>query len=181
MKNFLADKLDLFSSKPELKVQGNSKFRTKFGIVVGIISIILLITIYIFYILQCVLRKEKIVTYNEKRNITPRIALNNNKISLSIFDGFGRDYPDQDRLLSLSARYWKSNFLDIPRMDIDYIKNEENLGKIIDIPLKKCNKFSDQKFSKEFAQLNFLKPNSVCLELDGFKEDIFGRYGSLSK
>jgi hypothetical protein len=66
------------------------------------------------------------------------------------------------------------------RMDLDYITSEK-LGKVIDIPLKKCNKFSDKSFLDEFTKLAYLKPKTVCLELDNFKEDIFGRYGSLTK
>ena len=177
---FLAEKLDLFSPKPELKVEGKSKFGTKFGVLMGLISITILISIYVFYIYEWLSRNKINVTFNRKRNLTPKIILNKKKISLSVFDGYGIDYPEQDRLFSISAKYWKTKFIDKSSMDSSYMSDVE-YGKITEIPLKKCNKFKDDSFSIAFTQLNFLKPNSVCLELDDFEEDLFGRYGSLDK
>lgn len=177
---FLAEKLDLFSPKPELKVEGKPKFRTKFGVFMGTISIVILIVIYIFYLFECLSRTKLNVSYNEKTNMKPIIPLKNKKISFSLFHGFGEEFHEQERLISLSARYLKTTFIDISKENSEYFENP-NLGEIIDIPLKKCNKFIDDSFSNAFSQISLFKPNTVCLELDNFKEDIFGTYGSLDK
>ena len=178
MKSFI-NKFDLYSPKPEIKVDGNPKFTTKFGIFVGISSIIILACIYTFYIYDFLTRQRYTITYNEK-NIIPQINLNNNKFSLSVFDGYGKDFPEENRLFSISARYQKTSLKDISKMDEDYLKNAD-LGKIIDLPLKKCNKFKDENLKEYFNLINLLKPNSLCLELDDFDQNLFGRYGSVDK
>lgn len=180
MLKFLAEKIDLYSNKPEFKVEGNPRFRTKFGILIGLISIIMLTSIYAFYLYECLFKSNINVSYNEKRNSKPIIPLKNMKIAISLFRGFLEEFPEQDRLVSIYARHLKSSLVDTSKMDSEYLNNI-TYGNIVEIPLKKCTKFLDESFSIFFAQISLFKPNTVCLELDNFEEDLFGRFGSIDK
>lgn len=177
---FLSDKIDLFSPKPELKIFGNPRFKTKLGVFIGSLFIISILAIYCFYLYECIGRISKVVIYNEKGNARPEISLNKKKFSFTVMDAFGKDFPEQDRLFSISAKYWKTDFVNVSKLNFEYLQNN-NFGQIIDIPTKKCDKFVDKNFYDIFYELNLFKPKSVCIELDDFHEKLFGRYGSLEK
>lgn len=179
MKNLL-EKLDFFSPKPEIKVNGNTRFRTSFGIITGICFLCVLLSIYSIYLYNCFYRFKKIVTYNEKRDSNPRVPLNKMKFSITLMDGYGREYSDHEKIFEISAKFWESKLVDPSKVNLEYVDNFE-YGKIDNIPLKKCNEFQDKNFIDSFSNLAKLKKTTKCLELDNFQKDLFGRYGSLDK
>lgn len=168
--------LDFFSPKPEVKFQGKSRFKNIFGVGVGFFSIIMLLSIYGFYIYETIARTKFQLHFTQKSDIKPIISLKNKKMALSIFNRFGKNFEEQDRIVKIMVKFWTVKYPEISDTNKDYI-NDNLHGDFVDVPMRDCNDIMDRNFSSTFEQLTLMRPNTKCIDMDNFKEKIYGRFG----
>ncbi len=172
---------DILSVTPEIKVNGNSRFVTKFGILTSFLCIFVII-IFIFFTFIDVLSRSKFsVVYNLDNREIPILSFYQSQIAILLTDPFGKEIEEFDRYFTFAAKYAKIN---IPtnytsETSEEYINNMKPTGEILDIPIKSCKNMVFNKFSNFFMTFANSYKSGLCADLSNFKENLFGKYGSL--
>lgn len=158
---------DLFSQTPSLKINGNNRLKTNFGAVIGIFSIIILITGISFILSEYFLNLSLNVYSYVDNSKDPDIDISKLKMSFLITDLMGREFEEPERLFSIEAKHWDFFIPEDGNKTRQAIKIQ-NLKKI------KCNEYvnndlMDSKFEK-FSKLH----NVTCLDFKSLGKNLKG-------
>ena len=164
--------LDQFSTTPGLKINGQKKYYTNFGLIISFITIVTIFALSIYYSFICLTRKYYKILERMDNNIIPNSKIFENKISFTIIDPVGNEYEDPDRLFTIDAKFWELN----PSSKEDNIVNPPIIS---EIPLTNCTIYENPPFEIDFQRLNKLYPTSKCLDFSKLKTNLYGKYASL--
>jgi len=181
IKNELLKNLDLLSCAPEIKINGNSRFTTKFGIITSLLSLIIILIFAVSTIINVLSRKKLTVVYNLDNRETPIININSTQPALLILDAMGGEIENFDRYYSIMVKYLK---VEIPNNysennSTEYIKNIKPKGYIYDVPIINCKKMKFSKFQLFYTNLAKVYSSGFCIDFSNFNYTLFGKYGSL--
>lgn len=87
--------LDLYNKDFPLRIFGKERYTTKAGSVLGMISIIAIISFSLFFLLELFARKTLMVVYNKNSNILPFVDLTNALFMVAVTDKTGKLLPLQ--------------------------------------------------------------------------------------
>ena len=165
--------LDQFSQTPGLKIKGEKKYFTNFGLIISFITIVAMLALSIYFTFICFNRKNYKILERMDNNIIPNSKIFENKISFTIIDPVGNEYEDPDRLFTIDAKFWELN----PSKEDDNIINPPIIS---EIPLTNCTIYENPPFEIDFQRLNKLYPSSKCLDFSKLKINLYGEYAGLT-
>ena len=162
--------LDQFSTTPGVKINGQKKYFTNFGLIISFITIVTIFALSIYYSFICLTRKYYKILERMDNNIIPNSKIFENKISFTLIDPFGNEYEDPDRLFEIDAKFW----------DFNKVIGKKIIPSISDIPITNCTIHENPPFEINFQRLNKLYPSSKCLDFSKLKTNLYGKYGSIT-
>lgn len=172
---------DILSEKPEIKIKGRSRFVNYFGIILGTICITLVTALSLIFITEVFSRTKFNLVYNLDNKMSPIIDIKNRQFALLLMDPLGNEFLDQTRLFSLSPKFIKIEIT--TKFQANYT-SEYNAyaakGSYIDIPLKSCSNLPITQFKEFYKTFSALYKTGICLDLSGFNETLYGKYGGLT-
>jgi len=179
--NEILNHIDILSFKPEMKVNGNSRFITKLGKSISLICLVGIIILSFSIILKVFTRKTYSIIYNMDNREIPSVKLNETQIALILTDALGLEIKEHDRYFNFMAKFWKIEF------QSNYLQNTTNLSvesylpksTIIDLPLKNCSKLNFTKFAPFYNSISRAFSSEVCIDFSNFNVTLYGRYGDL--
>ena len=166
---------NIFSQFPTFRVSGNSKAYSFFGSLVGLISIVTLISGISFILIDYFTKLAySINSYTNNLEI-PNIVLKDLKFGFRILNQVGQEFElDVNRLFKISAIYWDVH---IP------VKGDNTTSiqvKPTQIPIIKCDQYTKGSiFYEEFASYAKNFRYIDCLDLESIGKNITGAYGNL--
>ena len=130
---------DNISIRPELKINGNSRYYTGLGIFIGISAIFTSIILSSIFINDVLSRMKINMIYNLDNKIHPVIDMSLNLFGFTLTDSFGNEQEDYSRIFEFQVKYFKYTFPseDINSGEID-LKVSKPTVDVTDIPLKNC-------------------------------------------
>ena len=172
---------DILGSKPELKINGNSRYITNIGILMGLISVFFTLILSISYILDVFSRTKFSIIYNFVNRIQPNVKLNKNQISLLLIDALGREIIDYDRVFNFNVKFWK---IQVPKNTTATSTNSTNVtnfipvNTIIDLPLRNCSDVNYTFYNNFYVLFSKIYKSGLCVDFSSFNDTLFGEYGS---
>lgn len=173
--------IDILSIKPEIKINGNSRFITKLGKLISFFCIITIMIISFSIIWEVLTRQTYSIIYNLDNRQRPSVRINDSQIALILTDATGQEISEHDRYFNFMAKFWKVYFEtndtqnSIGLSDTAFIKYN-----ITDLPLKKCSSFNFNKFTGFYNRISGAYPSGVCINFTDFNESLYGKYGDFS-
>ena len=165
---------DLFSQTPSIKVKGKKRLATIFGSLIGLISIIFLIA-GIFFILNDYFSRLTITVNSYIDNsVKPDIDLKKFKLSFLITDLMGKEFPDQERLFTITAKHWD---IFIPVLG----GNSTESIVVEDIPKIKCNEYKNNKLLNKEIEMYTKKMNPTCFDFEDLNKNLSGVHANFGR
>ena len=166
--------LNLFSQVPTLRINGQMRPSSIFGSIVGFFSLCSLFAGLSFILINYFSRLEYIINSYTDNSAKPDIDLKNFKFGLIITDLMGKEFPDQDRLIKISAMYWDI-YLPV------FGENRTQEVTLTNIPIIKCNEYkNDTLHKKDFDQYSKMY-NINCLDIPSLNKTLKGIYSNLGR
>lgn len=173
MKSFFLT-FDLFSQTPSLKINGGTRASTKFGSLIGIFSIIALLSGITFILLKFFGGFDFDVNSFIDNSIKPNIDLSKMKIGIHLLDKRSKEFEEAERIFSIQARLWNF-YMPEGNFTIPKVKYQE-------IKIIKCNEYKKNNlFSYELEQYSKIFKDLYCLDLQNLGNNLTGIYGNLGK
>lgn len=176
-KSHFTDYFDLLSEKPELKINGNSRFHSYFGNFIGILLFVFTFIVTIIFINDIFKKKKYSIIYNVDNRQDPDISLNTKYIGLLITDLLGKEIPNYSRVYEIKAKFWQFNLT----------KAFQSNGTLEYISATEINQISCQKAYPHLINMNnqdtfkyagLLIKSAVCLDLSDTYVNFYGKYGT---
>jgi hypothetical protein len=153
--------LDVYSSAPELLVQGNARYSTTVGTFISIIASIACITLGIWFFQEWITTTKSQIIKNEASNENINLDISSFPIMFGVFNGNLKSFPDERRLFTTEV-----------------VTHDFRDGKIVNIPVNKCNKETDfGKYKQSFSSTPDLE-TYWCIPPDRHNLTLFSSYGS---
>jgi len=172
--------LDILSSKPVMRVNGNQRFTTNFGLVLSLICIITIIALSLFIIIDVVSRNNFNMIYNLDSRQFSRVKVNETQTALLLFDAVGNEISEHNRYFNFLVKFWN---ITVPeKADFDNNINNQSISptyKIFDIPLKNCSQMNYPKLNHLFINLAKAYKTAICIDYSSLNENLFGTYGGI--
>jgi len=172
--------LDLISYKPEFKIDGNSRFITKFGKSVNLICIFTILIMSIIIMMDVLTRKTYTNIYNLDNREFTHVNISQSQIALVLMDALGNDIIEPHRYFNFLVKYWK---VETPKNytqnTTDYRQSYSAKSTIIDLPVKNCSYMNYTKFEGFYDVLSKTFSTGRCIDLSGLNETLFGIYGGV--
>jgi len=177
----LVKSLDILSSQPLMKINGNQKFTTKLTITLSLTCIITIIVLSLFIVLDVVSRNNFTMFYNLDNRQFSRIKVNQTQTALILFDPVGNEFAEHDRYFNFLVKFWNVTVPDKTNFENDSKnKNFFPTIKIIDLPLKNCSQMNYPKLNHVFINLSKAYKSAQCIDFSSFNnESLFGTYGGI--
>lgn len=174
IKGSMFEVLDLYASTPHVYIHQQKYFSTKYGILMGALSIIVMLILSGYFVLQIFLRQNLSVIFNQDSSIPPVVNISNFPLVVGLIDDYGNPLPQAERTFRVEAKFW-TFYTSVNET------GEKIFGtSIIDIPIEKCN------ISKHFGEYQdyfddgvFLS-NSYCINPGQNNLTLYGAYGDLN-
>jgi len=189
--------LDNLSKKPEIKVNGDSRYHTTLSIIFSIISILCILVISGFFMDDWLSKNKINLIYNLDNRKYPNISLAGKHMGLIITDSFGQDIPENSRVFNIKFKYWQVNIPAFSAIGSDSVSSEnKNINQqinnntinstvnsnkptvvAIDIEPNDCNAL--ELINPGFAATNKFFTSTVCLDFGANNIQLAGKYGSI--
>jgi len=171
---------DIISFKPDMKINGNSRYITNLGKGVSIMCLFSIIILSGFIILDVLTRKTyTIITSLDSREI-PNIKINQSQIAMVLIDATGNEFNEYNRYFNFMVKFWK---IEIPnnyqQNTSDYKQTFLPKNTIINLPLKNCSSLNYTKFSSFYETFSKVYFSGVCIDFSNFNETLSGKYGGV--
>jgi len=170
--------VDILSFKPELKINGNSRFITKLGKLISLICIFTIMILSFSIIWEVLTRQTYSIIYNLDNRQRPSVRINDSQIALILTDATGQEISEHDRYFNFMAKFWKFDF------QTNYQQNSSlSMNKIFtkynstDLPLKKCTSLNFTKFTSFYNHITTAFPSGVCIDFSNFNDTFYGKFG----
>jgi len=172
--------LDILSFKPELKINGNSRFITNLGKSVSVICLVSIIILSSMTVFDVFSRKIYTIIYNLDNREIPRININESQIALALVDPLGKEINDFDRYFNFMVKFWKIEVnLNFNENTTNYQQTYIPKNTILDMPLKNCSSLNYSKFSDFYQTFSKTYASGVCIDFSNFNQSLFGKYGGI--
>lgn len=128
--------IDILSIEPKIMYFGNSRFKTWFGGLFSILSIIAILVLSFYFCLKTLGRDSTTIVYNQDATIYPTLNISKFSIMISLVDGNAQPLTEQERYWGLMVELWEFD---------DELKNGtlQNKQTINQIKFKKCDLQTD--------------------------------------
>jgi len=177
----LLNYLDILSFKPEMKINGYSRFTTNFGKGISLISLLSIIIFSCFIIMDVLTRKTYTIIYNLDNREIPNVKINMSQIALVLLNPTGNEIIEHDRYFNFLVKYWE---IQIPnnyqQNTSDYKQTFLPKNIIVDLPLKNCSSLHYTKFSSFYETFSKVYFSGVCIDFSNFNYTLFGKYGGVA-
>jgi hypothetical protein len=170
---FFLRKFDLFSQTPSLKINGKKMPSTLFGSCIGLISISFLLSTIIYVIYSYLKRLSLTIDSFIEVDYHEEINLKEMNIGFLITDFLGREFPDQDRMFTIQAKFWE---IYVPP-ELNNITKSADV-KIENIDIIKCTQLKQHQYERNFKTYSQNYKNIVCLDLANLNRTISGIFGN---
>ena len=163
---------NLFSQAPSFKINGETRPSSVFGSIIGFLTLSTLIAAISLILNDYLSRLNYSVNSYTDNLAKPEIDLKNFKLGFLITDLMGKEYPDHEKLFTISALYWD---VFLPQFG----ENKTQTIQTVPIPSIKCDEFKDDFYLKESFDLYAKSYNLTCLDLNVIQKNLTGIYGNL--
>lgn len=168
---------NLFSQGPTLKINGKSKATSIFGSIIGFLICSILIGATSIILYNFFARLNYTLNSYTDNSAIPDIKLNNFKIGFVLSDLMGKEFPDAERLFTISAMYWD---IFIPKFTSNQTK-QMSIVSYEPIPTIKCNQYMNNTIFKDNFEKMSEGYNMTCLDIPSMNKTLKGVYGNLGK
>lgn len=121
---------DLLGPEPKLNIFSRTRYKTKLGGSLSILSYLAILGIVCFMILQTIQRRSLSIVYNEEINKAPYFNFSESPFFIGVQSGITEEFGPKPQIYSISAEYIKYHALS---SDQDNIKlNLDECWKIFD-------------------------------------------------
>lgn len=160
---------DIFGQSLNLHLFGNEKYKTLTGGIFGLISLLLIIAVNIYFLLDVLNRKTMTIVFNEDNSKIPMNNLSDIPIMMTLTDTSGKPLKSEG-LISLDVK-----MLNYKRYDTGNGTTQFRL-EVLPLQVEQCN------FSKHFSDFpefftKFRVEYFYCIPPGKYNITIFGRYG----
>lgn len=160
---------DIFGQSLNLHIFGNEKYKTLTGGIFGLISILLIIAVSIYFLLDVLHRKTMTIVFNEDNTKIPMNNLSDIPIMMTLTDTSGKPLKSEG-LINFDVK-----ILNYKRYDTGNGTTQFRLD-VIPLQLEQCS------FSKHFSDFTdfftkFRVEYFYCIPPGKYNITIFGRYG----
>jgi hypothetical protein len=94
-------KIDFLSTKPQIFTNGKNRFSTIFGIIFSIVTMAVIVTFAIYFLNEMFQRQTINIYSYSYINSLPSINMSNFPLMISIQNGNGIPYPEEERLFRI--------------------------------------------------------------------------------
>lgn len=159
---------DLYSQRPVMRIDGKEKISTVFGSIIGFLSVCITLIGLLYYCYDYFAGLSFSVNFYIDSREKPSIKLNDLKIAVFVTDLYALEYEEQDRLFSVSLKYW--NIL-IPGPGDDRMQRLN----FTYVPMINCWDYkNDSLFKNETDYLGYKYKNARCFDFSELKNELFG-------
>ncbi len=160
---------DVVGYKPFLSVFKKDRYKSKFGKLIGILTIISIIILASYFILELLNRKEIQIIFNETSSKNRIVNLADSPIVIYLTDGLGN--PLDKNYAELRVNYWNWTYAKPNDTYRSYTTDE--------IKLEDCNLDSHFGKYKSFFS-NFDIQNKTCFPRGKVDYSLIGQYGDVT-
>ena len=163
---------NFFSQSPALRINGDRRPASIFGSIIGIFTIVGLISAIIYILFNFFSRLDFTINSYTDNSAKPNIDLKNFKLSFFITDIYGNEFQDHEKIFEISAKFWEVNPFpaDNDTQKIDF-KN---------IPKIKCDRtFLPNQDEKIYYKSPY--KNVTCFDLSKLNKNLTGPMGNLGR
>ena len=168
---------NLFSQSPALKINGESRATSIFGSIIGFLICSILIGATSIILNDFFARLNFTLNSYTDNSAIPDIKLKNFKIGFILSDLMGKEFPDAERLFTISAMYWD---IFIPKFTSNQTK-QMSIVSYEPIPTIKCNQYRNDTIFKDNFEKISEGYNMTCLDIPGINKTLKGVYANLGK
>lgn len=161
---------DFLGIEPKLTTFSKTKYKTKFGAILSLSSLCVILTISAYFIMQTIQRKSLNVLYNEDLNRKAYYNYTDTPFFIAIANGTTTPPPNENnRLYNIKSKYAKFFYKNFSMEFKDY-------------DLVPCGQSSikDHKFFNLFENLEIVKNYGQCVETNGDNIDLYGVVGDFN-
>jgi len=173
----ILDYIDILSFKPQLKINGQSRYITPFGKIINFVCIIIIFVLSIFITMDLISRQSFSVIYNLDNRELPSIKINESQIALLLIDALGNEITEHDRYFNFMVKFWKVEIpSDYSQNTTDYKQTYLPRNIITDLPLRNCSSLNYSKFSPFYETFSKVYFSGVCIDFSNITDPLFGKY-----
>lgn len=168
--NFL-NIFDLYAQSPQMHIHSRKKYHTKFGIIIGFLSLVVMLILSGYFVLQTFSRENLSILFNQDSTVYPSANISNMPLVFSITDDYENPIPDSDRVYNIDVKLWK--FYTTKNEAGDIISQTD----IIDVPLERCNISKHFGNYKSYFENSALLSTAYCTTPGISNLTLYGSYG----
>lgn len=163
--NWIIDTFDFYGYEAKINIFGKKSYKTIWGGIFGILTLISIATISMFFIVELLSRKSLSLIFNKNTNIATNISIANDPLFVYVIDNNGIIHND-DRLWPLSVVYY------------DYVVDKGITA--LPVSHKKCDENYMPK-NKDFLSPLQIYKYSRCLDVNSTNVQLFGKFGDADR
>jgi hypothetical protein len=161
---------DFYGKQFGLYTNSDTRFKTTFGSINGIFSILIIIAMAIYFVYEVFLNTNVTVTNYQDETISPSNNLTNIPIVFFLGDTYGRPIP-QDGIYSFELTFYEYSS--------DMISNKQIVNvKLTDLEYRICEKEDLNGYEKYYSNLNI--SNFYCVPANKYNLTIYGKFADVS-
>jgi len=166
--------MDNLSIKPELKVNGETRFHTNLSVILSLISAMGIVAISCIFMNEWLSKKKINLVYNLDSRKYSTISLEGKHLAVLVTDTNGIDIPDYDRVMNIEFKYLQ---VVIPTGTNNPSANSMPLVTYTTVPANDCKTY--EKLNPVFGYANKNFKNTVCFDFEKNKVSLTGKFGAL--